>query len=83
MSELTSKLLDQAVRDGLVIVTQERDRNDPDNNWREIDYVQPTEAESENALYGWAKYRVVARKPTDAETADCIGETFAEAANEF
>src|SRR5215471_14454605 len=78
---------EQAARPGRTRRTRHRHararQKRPRHNWREIDYVQPTEAESENALYGWAKYRVVARKPTDAETADCIGETFAEAANEF
>lgn len=82
MNELTSALLDQAERDGLIVVVQRRDNSDSDD-WTEISYADPSELNAQNALYGWAKYRAIARKPNDDEIADSIGEQFAEAADEF
>ena len=80
MNELRAKLLDQVERDGMIVVVQGR-RNSQSRDWDEIDYVAPSEVESENVVYGWRKYRVIARKPTDDELA--IDEQFAEAAAEY
>lgn len=79
MNELTSALLDQAARDGLIVVAQERDNSGSDD-WREIDYVPPMPADiaAENAIYGWAKYRVIARKHNDDELAAAASASFTE-----